>query len=88
MIKSAFMAVAAAGLVLSSSAMAANSSPASALSLRSTQAVQPVRASAPTENESQLEGGSGILIALLAAAAVIAGIIIVSSDGNETDVST
>jgi hypothetical protein len=86
MIKSAFMAVAAAGLVLSSSAMAANSSPASALSLRSAQAVQPLRASAPTENESQLQG-SGILIALLVAAAVIAGIVIVAGGGNETDVS-
>ncbi len=43
---------------------------------------QPVRASAQTADESDLEGGSGIIIAILAAAAVIAGIII-AADGSE-----
>lgn len=44
------------------------------------------RISAPVaQDESDLEGGSGILIALLAAAAVIAGIII-ASDGSDDDV--
>jgi hypothetical protein len=41
------------------------------------------RISAPVaQEESDVEGGSGILIAILAAAAVIAGIII-ASDGSE-----
>jgi hypothetical protein len=41
------------------------------------------RISAPVaQEESDVEGGSGILIAILAAAAVIAGIIIVA-DGSE-----
>lgn len=86
MIKSATIFIAAAALALPSIASAANSSPAASLSLRSAQAVQPVRASAPTKGESQLEGGSGIIIALLAAAAVIAGIVI-AADGNNDDVS-
>lgn len=43
---------------------------------------QPVRTSAQTADESDLEGGSGIIIAILAAAAVIAGIII-AADGSE-----
>lgn len=50
------------------------------------QATQPIssvaRTSATVENESDLEGGSGIIIAILAAAAVIAGIII-AADGSE-----
>ena len=50
------------------------------------QAVQPVssvaRTSATVENKSDIEGGSGIIIAILAAAAVIAGIII-AADGSE-----
>lgn len=50
------------------------------------QAVQPVssveRTGAAVESESDLEGGSGIIIAILAAAAVIAGIII-AADGSE-----
>ena len=50
------------------------------------QAVQPVssvaRTSATVENGNDLEGGSGIIIAILAAAAVIAGIII-AADGSE-----
>lgn len=50
------------------------------------QAVQPVssiaRTSATVESENDLEGGSGIIIAILAAAAVIAGIII-AADGSE-----
>ena len=41
------------------------------------------RSTAPVEGESELEGGSGILIAILAAAAIIAGIIIAADDGGE-----
>lgn len=55
------------------------------------QAAQPVssvsqaaRADASATSESDLEGGSGILIAILAAAAVIAGIII-AADGSEDE---
>ncbi len=43
---------------------------------------QPVRASAEASSENDLEGGSGIILAILAAAAVIAGIII-AADGSE-----
>ncbi len=43
---------------------------------------QPVRAGVQTADESDLEGGSGIILAILAAAAVIAGIII-AADGSE-----
>lgn len=43
---------------------------------------QPARASAQTADESDLEGGSGIILAILAAAAIIAGIII-AADGSE-----
>ncbi|MXP45162.1 hypothetical protein [Allopontixanthobacter sediminis] len=43
------------------------------------------RVSAPVaQEESDLEGGSGIIIALLAAAAVIAGIVI-AAGGNDDD---
>lgn len=43
------------------------------------------RISAPVaQDESELEGGSGIILAILAAAAIIAGIII-AADGGEDD---
>lgn len=45
------------------------------------------RASAPVEGESELEGGSGILIGILAAAAIIGGIIIAADDGDDDAVS-
>lgn len=45
------------------------------------------RANAPVEGESELEGENGILIALLAAAAVIAGIIIIADDGEDAPTS-
>jgi|TARA_R110002049_G_scaffold87815_6_gene222341 hypothetical protein len=50
------------------------------------QAAQPVsslaRTSATVEGENNVEGGSGIIIAILAAAAVIGGIVI-AADGSE-----
>ncbi|MEO9469487.1 hypothetical protein [Parasphingorhabdus sp.] len=56
------------------------------------QAVQPVssqveRTSALAADESNLEGGSGIIIAVLAAAAVIAGIIIAADGSDDTPTS-
>lgn len=46
------------------------------------------RSTAPVEGESQLEGEGGILIAVLAAAAIIGGIIIIAgSNGTETPTS-
>lgn len=45
------------------------------------------RANAPVSSESELEGGSGILIALLASAAIIAGIIVAADDDDEEGVS-
>lgn len=41
------------------------------------------RSVAPVSGESELEGGSGILIAVLAAAAVIGGIIVIADDDDE-----
>lgn len=41
------------------------------------------RSSAPVEGESELTGGSGIIIGLFAAAAVIAGIVVVADDSND-----
>nr|WP_298926002.1 hypothetical protein [uncultured Erythrobacter sp.] len=46
------------------------------------------RTSAPVEGESELEGEGGILIALLAAAAVIAGIIVIASGDDGDDLPT
>ncbi len=45
------------------------------------------RSVAPVEGESELEGGSGILIAVLAAAAVIGGIIIIADNDDDDPVS-
>ena len=46
------------------------------------------RISAPVaQDESELQGGSGILLAILAAAAVIAGIIIIADNGDDTPIS-
>ncbi|MEL7447005.1 MAG: hypothetical protein AAGK02_14555 [Pseudomonadota bacterium] len=42
---------------------------------------------APVEGESELEGGSGIIIAILAAAAIIAGIIIAADGGDDDPIS-
>ncbi len=50
------------------------------------QATTADRASAPVGATSELEGGSGIILAILAAAAIIAGIIIAAD--NEDDVPT
>ncbi len=60
-----------------------------AVSLAATPAIAEAsfdRSIAPVEGESELEGGSGIIIAILAAAAVIAGIII-AADGDDDPVS-
>ncbi len=55
------------------------------------QAVQPVssvaRTSATVEDESNLEGGSGIIIAILAAAAAIGGIVIAADGSDDTPTS-
>lgn len=40
------------------------------------------RANAPVENESELEGGTSIILAILAAAAIIGGIIIAADDDD------
>ncbi len=45
-----------------------------------------VRASETSEAKAELEGGSGIIIALLAAAAIVAGIVIAA--GNDSDTPT
>ena len=42
------------------------------------------RAAAPVSGDSELEGGSGVIIGVLAAAAIIAGIII-AADGDDDD---
>ncbi len=48
---------------------------------------QAVRADARADDESKLEGGSGIIIAVLAAAAVIGGIIIAADGSDDTPTS-
>ncbi len=45
------------------------------------------RTFAPVSDESELEGENGILIAIGAAAAVIAGIIIIADDGDDAPTS-
>lgn len=59
---------------------------AAALSLAATPAIAEAafdRSSAPLEGESEAAGGAGLLIGLLGAAAVIAGIIVVADDNDE-----
>ncbi|WP_417622253.1 hypothetical protein [Parasphingorhabdus sp.] len=55
------------------------------------QAVQPAssvaRTSATVENENDLEGGSGIIVAILAAAAVIGGIVVAVDGSSNTPTS-
>ncbi len=46
------------------------------------------RSIAPVEGESSLEGeGSGIILALLAAAAIIAGIVVAAGSGDDNPIS-
>ena len=45
------------------------------------------RASAPVEGESEVGGGSGVIIGVLAAAAVIGGIIIAADSDDDEGVS-
>jgi hypothetical protein len=46
------------------------------------------RVSAPvSQDESEMGGGSGIILAILAAAAVIAGIIIATDNGDDEPIS-
>ena len=66
------MAAAAAASLVSAPVLAQASQPVSSVA----------RTSATVESENDLEGGSGIIIAILAAAAVIAGIVI-AADGSE-----
>lgn len=40
------------------------------------------RSSAPVEGESEMKGASGVLIGILAAAALIGGIIVIASDNG------
>lgn len=57
---------------------------AAALSLAASPAIAEAafdRASAPIEGESEVQG-SGILLAVLAAAAVIGGIVVIADDSN------
>ena len=45
------------------------------------------RSIAPVEGEGELEGENGILIAILAAAAIIAGIIVAAGSGTDAPTS-
>ena len=45
------------------------------------------RANAPVEDESEIEGGSGIIVAVLAAAAIIGGIVVAADSGNSAPTS-
>jgi hypothetical protein len=44
-------------------------------------------AAAPVSGKSKLEGGSGTILAILAAAAIIAGIVLVADGGSDAPVS-
>lgn len=72
----------ASALVFSTAAQAATRSAAAMPSTTSAENVELVRSAAPVVSENELEGESGILIALLVAAAVIAGIIIIADDND------
>lgn len=50
--------------------------------------VAPARTSSSVTDAEKIEGGSGILIALLAAAAVIAGIILIADGDDDEDLPT
>lgn len=56
-----------------------------ALSLAATPAIAEAafeRSVAPVEGESEMQGGSTLLIALLGAAAVIAGVVVIADDDD------
>ena len=72
------LAVATASLV-ASPVLAQSAAPVAAQSVRVGAAV--------SADEAKLEGGSGIIIAILAAAAVIAGIVIAADGNNDTPTS-
>lgn len=79
------IALTASALMFSVSAQAATRSATAIPATTSVQGVELARTAAPTADESQLEGEGegGILLALLAAAAVIAGIVLAAS-GNDS----
>ena len=75
-----FLAAAAAASLMAAPAMAAPSNPAASLSV-----TKSVRAGAPAGKASRLNGGvfaGGGLIAIIAVAAVIVGIILVADDNG------
>ncbi len=74
--KNSLAAVAAAGLVLAP--IAAQAAPA---------ASQVDRAAAKAKSESELKGGIGIFLALLAVAAIVAGIVIAADNKEDTPTS-
>jgi hypothetical protein len=86
--KSAIAALAAVSMVAMPTAVyaaQAQSSAASKLSVRAAPAVKSVRAGATTRDQSNLGGGS-VIIAILAAVAVIVGIVI-AADGSNSPTS-
>lgn len=82
-VKQIGIALTASALMFSVSAQAATRSATAIPATTSVQGVELARTAAPTADESQLEGEGGILLALLAAAAVIAGIVLAAS-GNDS----
>ena len=72
---------------LSMAAVAAASLVSSPVLAQAAQPVSEVRTGAAVADESEMEGGSGIILAILAAAAVIAGIIIAADGGDNTPTS-
>ena len=79
--KNSLAAIAAATLVLAP--VAAQAAPAA----KSTATAQVERVGADRKDENKLSGGTGILIAVLAAAAIIAGILIAADNNSDTPTS-
>lgn len=78
--KNSLAAVAAATLVLAPTV--AQAAPAAKAA-----ATQVQRAGASLQDENKLEGGTGIILAILAAAAIIAGIVIAADNEDDTPTS-
>lgn len=75
-----FLMATAAAVMVASPAVAATANPAAKLSLSKS-----VRAGTPTAKKSQDQASSGIIIGVLAAAAVIAGIIVATDGDDDAD---
>jgi len=82
MVRKIAAAAAAAALSVSPAVAAPTASLGAANPARALSIAAPARAGTSAKSRSELAGGSGLIVAVLAVAAIVAGVLIISEDDN------